>query len=151
MARPTSIRRCPLAQRERAIRDAAGVPEDLRVLGVNVTRRIRRDSPGAPVLMRMAQSLAVAVWWKAMTTEETLLTLNRALAEFNRSLRVLGVAAPGARGRYAKPGGTIFRPPAERAMPEELADVESLKEGTMDKEGADGGANDGGEGHELEG
>jgi hypothetical protein len=138
MARPTSIRRCPLAQRERAISDAAGVPEDMRVLGVNVTRRIRRDSPGAPVLVRMAQSLAVAVWWKAMTTEETLLTLNRALAEFNRSLRVLGVAAPGARGRYAKPGEGIFRPPVERAAPDELKDVESLDETQGGDEAAGG-------------
>jgi len=81
-----------------AVWAAADVDEDQKALGVSLTRRVRRDTPGAGVLVRMAQDLALRVWWKAQEQGAALVTLNRSLSELNRSLRVLGIRPPAGRG-----------------------------------------------------
>ncbi len=74
------------------------MPADLKALGVSLSRRIRHDTPDADVMTRMAQSLALMVWLKAHADGEGLLTLNRALGELTRTMRLLGFKLPGAGG-----------------------------------------------------
>lgn len=111
MTRPVSARRCPLARLEKTWA-SSDVDEDLRALGVSLVRQIRRDSPRAPAPVRMAQSLACSVWWRVQLGDGDLLTLNRALGEFTRTFKALGMREPTA-GRHrawpARPGrGDIF-------------------------------------------
>lgn len=100
MSRPVSSRRCPLARLE-TVWAASDVDEDLVALGVSLVRQIRGSTRGASAPVRMAQSLACMTWWKVMTDGGDLLTLNRALGEFTRTFRALGMRAPAGGNRGA--------------------------------------------------
>ena len=103
---------------------------DLKALGRSLARRVRAETPGAGILVRMAQDLALTVWMKVQMDGGNLMTLNRALSELNRSLRVLGVRLPGGidgrgRSRRRQRGRDIFRPP----RPEPVEDDDGEHDG----------------------
>ena len=113
MARPVSIRRCPLA-RLASLWEGSDLEPDLRALAVNLARRVRRETPDVNILVRMNQALALQIWVKAQTDSADLMALNRALSELNRSLRTLGFRAPTDAGRRSV--SSLYRPSRQRAV-----------------------------------
>jgi hypothetical protein len=83
--------RCPLVALEGEIRADAALAETVKDRLVWDARRVREESPGAPILVRETQAAALRVVWALQTGGHDLLTRCRALGELTRALRALGM------------------------------------------------------------